>query len=67
MELTRQTENLSKIVTQIETLVTEIPPLENSNRKSNIITKNIPNGEYKCQTRISGLPENSDPESIIGD
>ena len=54
-------------MTHIETVVTEIPPIENSNKESNIIKKSIPNDEYKCQVTISGLPENSDPKSSIGD
>ena len=51
----------------IENLVTEVPPLKNSNKESNIITKSIPNDEYKCQVRLSGLPEKSDPKSITCD
>ena len=67
LELTRQTEKLSKIVNHIETFVTETPPLENSNKESNIIKKSIPNDECKCQIKLSGLPENFDTKSIFGD
>ena len=67
VELTRQTEKLRKFVTHIETLLTEFPPLESSNKGGNIKKKRIPNDESKCQVKISGLPEISDPKSIISD
>ena len=72
VDLPKETEKLSKMVTHLNTLVAKIPPLEIPKNPDLSTAKimNVMTDDYKCQVRISGIeetPDNTASKQIIED
>ena len=72
VDLLKETEKLSKMVSHLNTLVAKIPPLEIPKTPDSSTAKimNVMTDDYKCQVRISGIeetPENTASKQMIKD